>query len=148
MSFGQSVICGLLLGSLLALSCGGDQSGGSGDFDDSVLLGTYSLVGFTIYLVDGSVLTQNDFSESSGTLILNADRTVSLAASVDDVSNVETGTWTASATQLFFRRNSDGCSGTSEYQLSGETLTTSSNRQCGSDFREINVWSRVESPAP
>ena len=46
MSFRQSVICGLLLGSLLALSCGGDQSGGSGDFDDSVLLGTYSIVGF------------------------------------------------------------------------------------------------------
>ena len=148
MSFGKRVICGLVLWSLLLISCGGDQSGGSGDFDDSVLLGTYSLAGFTVYLADGSVLSQNDFSEWSGTLILNADRTVSLTASVDGVSSVETGTWTASATQFFFRRNSDGCSGTSEYQLSDGTLTTSANRQCGSDFREINVWSRVESPAP
>jgi hypothetical protein len=126
---------------------GGGGGGGSPPGVVQALVGTYTLAGFTVFYDGGSVVTQDDVGSFSGTFVLNSNGTYSQSATADGVSNGDFGTWSANGASIFATSQQVACSAVLGYTFDGVTLTTTSDHQCGANFREIDRWTLI-GPAP
>jgi hypothetical protein len=139
------LLAAITLGLMAIVATGGGGGGGGGvqplsGLTLADLVGTYNMSGFTVTFSDGTVITQDDVSTFSGTMVIESD------GSLTQIIEINGFQVTADATILSvgndtMRVSSAGCTYNLGIELSGDVLTTTAPMgTCGNDFSEVDVW--------
>jgi hypothetical protein len=135
-----------VLTTFVAIGCddgGGGGGGGGDDLELNDLVGSYTLQSFSIQWPNGDTVDSSDLNSFSGTMQINPDGTMA--------QTIEVNGFFASVTAIIFSVSnnsievfSGGCAFDLGIKLKGNTLTTTYPvGACGSDHREIDVWTKV-----
>ena len=116
------ILCMILL-MMLVTSGDCDKSSGTGPTDPADLVGTWELTSMTMPnpYGSGTVTIPPSLAEVSMTIILNADSTFTMTVIIESDTDILTGTYTATSTQITFT-STEGVM-VLPYTLSGNQIT-------------------------
>jgi hypothetical protein len=137
----------LLFISLISPGCGGSGGGNGNNNDVNVnqLVGTYSLVEFTIEFDNGITMTQNSVSSFSGTMTITTNGNMTQSVSVNGNEVSVSGTYSIISNSIL-RLTFSGCTYDLGYSFNNNILTTLlESGTCGANFSESDVWQKTSS---
>jgi hypothetical protein len=109
------------------------------------LVGTYTLTAFTVTFDDGTIITEEDVSSFSGTMVIRPDYTLTQTIEV----NGSGGTFPATINSIgkaSINVTSGGCTYNLGVTLKNNVLTTTFIMgTCGTDYSEVDVWTKTSS---
>ncbi len=142
----------ITLGLLTIVGTGGGGGGGGNGGGDTTatltlsdLVGTYTLTAFTVTFDNGTIVTQDDVTSYSGTMLFTSDGYLSQTLEIDGTVGTIEAT-ILSVENNIVRVSSGGCTYNLGIGLSGNVLTTTfPSGTCGANYKEVDVWEKTTS---
>ena len=134
------LLSAITLGLMTIIATGGGGGGGGSGLTLADLVGTYNLSGFTVTSSDGTIITQDNVSTFSGTMVIESDGSLTQTIEINGFQ-VTAYAIILSVGNDTMRVSSAGCTYDLGIELSGDVLTiTAPLGTCGIDYSEVDVW--------